>query len=141
MKEGGFTLIELMIVIAIIGILAAIGLPMYNDYLARAQMAEPVGLMDGLKSPLSEWYGTQGSWPTLGTDLQATSAGKYTSSIAISSSDASTGALTLTATMHTTGVNTNLTSKTVILRTTDGGGSWTCTAGSVNSRYLPYACR
>jgi type IV pilus assembly protein PilA len=54
--QKGFTLIELMIVVAIIGILAAVAIPAYGDYTARAQAAEAFTLMDGLKTPLTELY-------------------------------------------------------------------------------------
>ncbi|MHB1237580.1 MAG: pilin [Gallionella sp.] len=60
--QKGFTLIELMIVVAIIGILAAVAIPAYGDYTARAQAAEAFTLMDGLKTPLTELYTTSGAF-------------------------------------------------------------------------------
>ena len=63
--QKGFTLIELMIVIAIVGILAAIALPAYQDYTVRAKMAEPMGFLAEAKTTLSEFYATQnGTFPT-----------------------------------------------------------------------------
>ena len=60
--QKGFTLIELMIVVAIIGILAAVAIPAYGDYTARAQAAEAFTLMDGLKTPLTELYTSNGDF-------------------------------------------------------------------------------
>lgn len=62
--QKGFTLIELMIVIAIVGILAAIALPAYQDYTVRAKMAEPMAYLAEAKTTLSEFYATQGVFPT-----------------------------------------------------------------------------
>ncbi|MEP4371317.1 MAG: pilin, partial [Alloalcanivorax venustensis] len=60
--QKGFTLIELMIVVAIIGILAAVAIPAYQDYTARAQVTEAMNLMGGLKTTVTEIYTTEGSF-------------------------------------------------------------------------------
>jgi type IV pilus assembly protein PilA len=82
--QKGFTLIELMIVVAIIGILAAVAIPAYGDYTARAQAAEGFTLMDGLKTPLTELYTSNGSFDVVSTTTTPTTsqvvgivAGKY----------------------------------------------------------------
>jgi type IV pilus assembly protein PilA len=61
--QKGFTLIELMIVVAIIGILAAIAIPAYQDYTVRAQVTEGLNLADGVKTAVSEYYAENGTWP------------------------------------------------------------------------------
>ncbi|EMR8617805.1 pilin [Neisseria gonorrhoeae] len=61
--QKGFTLIELMIVIAIVGILAAVALPAYQDYTARAQVSEAILLAEGQKSAVTEYYLNNGKWP------------------------------------------------------------------------------
>lgn len=97
----GFTLIELMTAVAIIGILAAIAIPAYNDYAGRAQESEAVVLLGGLKTPVKEYYMTQGVLPTLSSLGRAGLSGKYVSSIKFSSAS---GIATYTATFKTAGV-------------------------------------
>ena len=79
-KQKGFTLIELMIVVAIIGILAAVAIPAYTDYLKRAKVAEGVGLLAGLKTPAEEYWASKGRFPTV-ADVTAKTEGKYVASL------------------------------------------------------------
>ena len=65
MKEKGFTLIELMIVIAILGVLASFAIPIYNDYVTRTQVAEAIELLSGLKNPIQEYSGCRWAYTTL----------------------------------------------------------------------------
>jgi type IV pilus assembly protein PilA len=142
--QKGFTLIELMIVVAIIGILAAVAIPAYQDYIARSQMSEAVSLLGSAKTPFSEYYADKGLWPAAATDVMGNTAGKYTDNIAITEgAGAASGIVRVTATMKATGVNTNIASKTVQLNSTDGK-TWVCETGAtdgVDNRYLPAACR
>jgi type IV pilus assembly protein PilA len=82
--QKGFTLIELMIVIAIIGILAAIAIPAYQNYTIRAQVTEGLTLADGWKTAIAEYYANTGGWP-LTTELTGTniSSGKYETSVGV----------------------------------------------------------
>jgi len=86
----GFTLIELMIVVAIIGILAAVAIPAYGDYTARAQAAEGFTLMDGLKTPLTELYTSNGSFNVVSmtavptsSDVAGITFGKYVANLSV----------------------------------------------------------
>jgi type IV pilus assembly protein PilA len=85
--QKGFTLIELMIVIAIIGILAAIAIPAYQNYTIRSQVTEGLTLADGWKTAIAEYYANTGNWPTQ-ANLTGTciSAGKYENSVTVTTS-------------------------------------------------------
>lgn len=136
----GFTLIELMIVVAIIGILAAVAIPAYNDYVARAQVSESLSLLAGGKTPLAEWYSDRGAWPASAASVMSSLSGKYTSSIDFVSP--SGGTVTLRATLRGAGrVSSTLVNQTLDLTTGNGGKTWTCKAASLDSRFLPQACK
>src|SRR5258708_3150190 len=145
--QKGFTLIELMIVVAIIGILAAVAIPAYQDYIARAQVSEAVSLLGSGKTPMAEYFASQGAWPTFASDVMGNTTGKYTSSISIGGgSTLTTPFITLIARMWATGVNTNIAGSNVGLNSTDGGKVWTCfTTGALPApmlpKYVPSNCR
>ncbi|EOF9721970.1 pilin, partial [Neisseria gonorrhoeae] len=85
--QKGFTLIELMIVIAIVGILAAVALPAYQDYTARAQVSEAILLAEGQKSAVTEYYLNNGEWPKdndkAGVASPSDIKGKYVESVTV----------------------------------------------------------
>ncbi|MCP5207451.1 MAG: pilin [Hahellaceae bacterium] len=137
--QQGFTLIELMIVVAIIGILAAVAIPAYQDYIARSQASEAVSLASGGKTPLAEFYADKSRFPTSASSVMGTTRGKYVSTITIGSISGAT--MVLTSTMKSTNVSGGIAGKTVLLTTTDGGKQWTCKVGTIDAKYLPGACK
>ena len=141
--QQGFTLIELMIVVAIIGILAAVAIPSYQDYTARAQVSEAVNLNAGLKTPFSEYFLDKGVWPAI-SNLGAQTKGKYVAGITADAEGKNTTPVTITATMQSTGVNKAIQKATIELKGVVAGGGtidWTCGKGSIDEKYLPGACK
>ncbi|HID7656017.1 TPA: pilin [Neisseria meningitidis] len=159
--QKGFTLIELMIVIAIVGILAAVALPAYQDYTARAQVSEAILLAEGQKSAVTEYYLNHGKWPGGNSDAGvATSAsdikGKYVQSVEVAKG-------VITAEMKSTGVNKEIQGKKLSLwaKRQNGSVKWFCgqpvtrnanntddvaktgtdTTTNINTKHLPSTCR
>ncbi|MBH6431993.1 pilin [Neisseria meningitidis] len=156
--QKGFTLIELMIVIAIVGILAAVALPAYQDYTARAQVSEAILLAEGQKSAVTEYYLNHGTWPSNNTSAGVASStdikGKYVKEVKVEKG-------VITATMLSTGVNKEIQGKKLSLwaKRQDGSVKWFCgqpvtrnannadvTAngngnGKIDTKHLPSTCR
>nr|WP_101131967.1 pilin [Neisseria meningitidis] len=123
--QKGFTLIELMIVIAIVGILAAVALPAYQDYTARAQVSEAILLVEGQKSAVTEYYLNHGIWPSDNSAAGVASAsdikGKYVEKVEVKNG-------VVTAEMKSSGVNKEIQGKKLSLwaKRQNGSVKWFC---------------
>jgi len=153
--QKGFTLIELMIVVAIIGILAAIAIPAYQDYTIRAQVTEGLNLAGAVKAAVAESFAQEGTWPadTAGAGVGSQISGKYVTSVVVAS-----GGITIA---YGNQANENIAAETLGLspavsenndvvwvcgrRNTPSGASDAGTAGTTSDgmedKYLPQTCR
>ncbi len=140
-KQKGFTLIELMIVVAIIGILAAIAIPAYQDYTIRAQVSEGLNLTGACKVAVTEFYQDSGAFPTTNADAGLEAAanimGKYTTQVAVGPGGAC-------AATYGNDANANIGGAVLTMTPLDNQGSvsWTCAGdATLVAKWLPAACR
>lgn len=161
--QKGFSLIELMIVIAILGILAVIALPAYQDYTARAQVSEAILLMEGQKSAVVEYYADKGKWPASNTEAGIAAAaditGKYVEKVEVGGDGVITAKMksnnvnkeiagkTVSLTPHATTATASATPGTTASANANGSFTWTCAPGKtegakgVDTKFLPSSCR
>lgn len=154
LKQGGFTLIELMIVVAIIGVLASIAVPQYQNYVARAQVSEAISLASSAKTAVSEYYMTNGSFPgdneTAGISVAADISGSYVQSVTVGTDGIITTKMASVST-DGGGVVRALAGKTLDFKPTGSDSTtnsapitWACGPGEgtpIPTKYLPASCR
>lgn len=135
-SQKGFTLIELMIVVAIVGILAAVALPAYSNYTARAYASEALGVAQGYKTAVIEYHAANGGYPAdLAAVNKATIATEVIDSIALSSA----GVITV----NMAAVGGFATTDTIVLTpayTAGAGYDWDCTSPAADDEQLPQDC-
>lgn len=144
--QKGFTLIELMIVIAIIGILAAIAIPAYSDYVARSQASEGVTLAGGLKAQIAD--NLQNGTCTSSTTSENTVNGKYGDAVVSGTPAATTSTTTATTAngcvvtytvKNSTGVSDKIKGKTLILNQLANGSYSKASTSTMDNKYIPKA--
>ncbi|WP_374522095.1 pilin [Hydrogenophaga sp.] len=136
--QKGFTLIELMIVVAIIGILAAVALPAYQDYTTRAKVSEVILAASSARTAVAEAAQTIGEMPELASIAFDSQASKFVSSVSYARSSASVGVVTALATG-----DTRISGGSIVLSGTvssNGQVDWVC-GGSIQAKYRPASCR
>ena len=134
--QQGFTLIELMIVVAIVGVLASIALPMYDSYMVRARVSQLISSFDQIKTCIGEQYSSNGTLDGTVSALCSVAANKYFAAI-----NPSTTGVTVTGAAASLGVAVTATLSNNFSAISSAGGalSWTCSGTPV--QYFPAGCR
>ena len=138
--QQGFTLIELMIVVAIIGILAAIAIPAYTDYTVRAKVSEVILAASSGKTWVSEQAATYGQMPSTPSGAINTQSSAYVSSVAYANTGTNSGTITAIASSKETASPGSTVVLTGNYDTSTGQVSWVCT-GTIAPKYLPSSCK
>ena len=136
-KQQGFTLIELMIVVAIIGILAAVAIPAYQDYTVRAKVTEGLSLASAGKTAVSEYFSANGDLPTNNTKAGMAPANQISGNSVSSVTVGTKGLITVVFSAK----NINLQNITQEPKTSAGKIVWNCSGGNLEGKYRPSSCR
>ncbi len=144
--QQGFTLIELMIVVAIIGILAAVALPAYQDYTVRAKLSEVILAASGMKNNVAEFFQVNGRMPPTNSISVTTQASKYVNTVTYSFTNTGVGVITAaTQTVAVSGLPANATGNILLTgtgATATGVVQWACSASAnIATKYLPASCK
>jgi len=140
--QKGFTLIELMIVVAIIAILAAIAISQYQDYVIRSQVSEGSSLADGVKTAIGEFVNNRGYFPpanqSAGLAQPISIKGEYVGAVNVG---ATTG--TIVAYYNGTKANSNITAMSLVFSAVRNAGSleWHCTSANLKQKWCPSSCK
>ena len=138
--QQGFTLIELMIVVAIVGILAAIAIPAYQDYITRSKVTELATAASACKTSISEYYQSQAAFPTAAKSGCGAVTSKYITSLTVTDL---TGQITVVAATGAGALDVAAAGSYILVPTVLANGNidWACTASTIPAKYLPAICR
>ena len=141
--KSGFKIswVSWFVLLLILGVIAAVAIPSYGDYIHRAQASEAILLMGGAKTPLTEYFESRKKWPAKLDEVTGDTSGKYTLAVSITKGAGGTGDIELTAMMRSEGVDRRVRGQSVRMLSADGGKSWICKPGTMEPKNLPTACR
>jgi type IV pilus assembly protein PilA len=138
-KQEAFTLVEIMIVIAIIGILAMIAIPAYKDFTVRSKISEGLSLAAGAKTSVIEYYQTQGNWPTnnsmAGMPAADSIKGQFVQSVNVQGNKV--------VVTFGQAAGDGLSGRDLVMTAIDNSGAigWNCHAEKIENKFLPPTCR
>lgn len=138
-RQKGFTLIELMIIVAIIAILAAIAIPAYNDFTARSKVSEGMSLASTAQLAIVEYFVTTGVWPenniAAGLNEPSDISGEYVASVTVNENSI--------AVLFKSDAGEGLADNSIILEAVDSRGAvtWNCSSPDISAQFLPQNCR